>query len=1025
MSENIRKLNEAVDNNKLVIFVGAGISANSELPDWKELIEVYREALGMDKSKPISSDEYLKIPQYYYNMRGFKDYYDIINRVFNKNYEPNKIHELIFRLSPQHIVTTNYDNLIEQEMERQGLLYDVVCEDKDLPYTPNGKLLIKMHGDLQKKNIVLKEDDYLSYDENFRLIETFVKALFVNHTVVFIGYSLGDYDLKLIINNVKNILGKHFQKGYIINSSDRAKDSYEENYFYNMGFNVIDINAIPKDYECSDYGFIKNNHGKNLVKILNYIEHYKDEPHDILELYYKKLQIFRDLNFIHTSDLLEILENQYRSNYDGSIDIYGYRSKEFIQKLIQIDEAMRDENKKDTLTDKDKERFKYISKTFLKSNVKNISLPKTSISVEKSEEISYSFNTIYEDKSEILEKILTMDYKSIDLIAQQQYKSFNIHNSKYFNSLFKAYCNYLTKRYVSAFKILKEISRDSYRDNDYLSCYISEYNKSNIIKILRRIVRSSGMHPFIPNGLGETVFAEEIHMLIKEYESSTLNMDIIYSALSKKEKQSIGNMRLLRFDNNFIHERLNRIRELKEQVFKDNKSIHAGNPNITAVNKIKDEVKGFWYNTNKNYLTITHYSEISEYYKIYIYSLFSTYTKNKPDPMIHSIFPGMGYKTREHDFDLMDINVVITFITAKDLVEFITEFEVNTINIDKSVDVILILQNIIDSYEKSEYNTYIREFLSAYLVFIAHLNLEYKQVRNVIPLLSKILNTKAIDSKTYYYIDYFIYQQSKLGGNKYKYIIDNAIRHLLSMFMKKLLNTEFNNLNGGFELNALSQENFIELLLQNLKIKTNVIKDKSLLNCLINSIKYGTLSKYKHLLITKFLIPVYKSVSIDQKAIIANLINEELNQAFNSKLYSSSCINRIISPNKNMEAKLWNEVDIEIKNKNDFSKSFPDPLESELSDISDLLFNKMVLDMNKAGVYVGYFDIYDLLIDINNFDYKNKFNLEWLSRLNHKVLEDISHIQWAKVQIRNKAIPALIDNTLNKKQVRVFFKYFN
>ncbi|MBV4429616.1 SIR2 family protein [Clostridium tyrobutyricum] len=223
MNESIRKLKEAADNNKLVVFVGAGVSANSGLPDWKELIEEYRDALEMDKSKPISSDEYLKIPQYYYNMRGFKDYYDIINKVFNKNYNPNKIHELIFRLAPQHIITTNYDNLIEQEKEKQGLLYDVVCEDKDLPYTPNGKLIIKMHGDLKRKNIVLKEEDYLSYEENFRLIETFIKSLFVNHTVVFIGYSLGDYDLKLIINNVKSILGKHFQKGYIINSSDQGK----------------------------------------------------------------------------------------------------------------------------------------------------------------------------------------------------------------------------------------------------------------------------------------------------------------------------------------------------------------------------------------------------------------------------------------------------------------------------------------------------------------------------------------------------------------------------------------------------------------------------------------------------------------------------------------------------------------------------------------------------------------------------------------------------------------------------------
>ena len=40
------------------------------------------------------------------------------------------------------------------------------------------KEIIKMHGDFEHDNFVLKEDDYLSYSENFKLIETYIKSLY-------------------------------------------------------------------------------------------------------------------------------------------------------------------------------------------------------------------------------------------------------------------------------------------------------------------------------------------------------------------------------------------------------------------------------------------------------------------------------------------------------------------------------------------------------------------------------------------------------------------------------------------------------------------------------------------------------------------------------------------------------------------------------------------------------------------------------------------------------------------------------
>ena len=67
-----------------------------------------------------------------------------------------------------------------------------------------------MHGDINDiKNVVLKEDDYLNYSKSHELIEMFIKSLLFDKTFLFVGYSLNDNNLKLImsyINYMANVL---------------------------------------------------------------------------------------------------------------------------------------------------------------------------------------------------------------------------------------------------------------------------------------------------------------------------------------------------------------------------------------------------------------------------------------------------------------------------------------------------------------------------------------------------------------------------------------------------------------------------------------------------------------------------------------------------------------------------------------------------------------------------------------------------------------------------------------------------
>lgn len=60
-------IKEAMREKQLVLFVGSGVSANSGMPLWPQVIKEITKKLPSDLE-----EDFLKIPQYYYNSRGKK-----------------------------------------------------------------------------------------------------------------------------------------------------------------------------------------------------------------------------------------------------------------------------------------------------------------------------------------------------------------------------------------------------------------------------------------------------------------------------------------------------------------------------------------------------------------------------------------------------------------------------------------------------------------------------------------------------------------------------------------------------------------------------------------------------------------------------------------------------------------------------------------------------------------------------------------------------------------------------------------
>ena len=185
----------------------------------------------------------MKIAQLYKDARGEKEYMDKVKNVLKYNKViPNIIHKDILTLTPCHIITTNYDNLLEQEIENEFKQYAIIKEDRDLPNMLYSNSVTKMHGDFDANNIVLTESDYHNYAKNFPLIRSFVISLFASKLVVFVGFSFADLNLKIILNDVHSVLEDSMQKAYLI--TDEKPDVLTVKYYQNKGINIVYLDDV-------------------------------------------------------------------------------------------------------------------------------------------------------------------------------------------------------------------------------------------------------------------------------------------------------------------------------------------------------------------------------------------------------------------------------------------------------------------------------------------------------------------------------------------------------------------------------------------------------------------------------------------------------------------------------------------------------------------------------------------------------------------------------------------------------------
>ena len=254
------KLEEAIKNNNLVFFVGAGCSLPLNFPSWKKLIEDILEELN-NKYGSTSDTNFQNILKGVQS--GSKTLFEALNLIErDANHGPtyktkskeivntqiesisktlpenSKIHGLLWNISSK-IITTNYDNALERYKPNNisPKIFDNTNAFQSLrSQTNDAQFLYKIHGDNDNpESIILFESDYKEIYEKDNYNNDALATHFKDKTLLFIGFSLTDPFVNDLFNKIKTIY-----KGYTVN----------EHFVFttkNEDFTEYDVNAIQID----------------------------------------------------------------------------------------------------------------------------------------------------------------------------------------------------------------------------------------------------------------------------------------------------------------------------------------------------------------------------------------------------------------------------------------------------------------------------------------------------------------------------------------------------------------------------------------------------------------------------------------------------------------------------------------------------------------------------------------------------------------------------------------------------------
>ncbi|UZD21804.1 SIR2 family protein [Algoriphagus halophytocola] len=262
---------KAIEKNSFGIYVGAGLSMGAELPSWSQFLN---DLISILEKKDIASNRVSEmrdlalIPSKYLmlaeEIRSLiqNDLEKLVREKFeDKSKQPTAVHDALVKIKSKFIITTNYDTLIERALVKNfSNFFPTVYTYKDassINYSLwNGDFFVlKAHGDAKTpKEIILTERDYRNIIYNQMGYQSILHAIFSTNSILFLGVSLDDPELTLLLRYIHNIFHGGTPNHYALLPKDKITATEIENW--RKDFNIHIITYDPKDNHVEVAGFI-------------------------------------------------------------------------------------------------------------------------------------------------------------------------------------------------------------------------------------------------------------------------------------------------------------------------------------------------------------------------------------------------------------------------------------------------------------------------------------------------------------------------------------------------------------------------------------------------------------------------------------------------------------------------------------------------------------------------------------------------------------------------------------------------
>jgi hypothetical protein len=201
-----------------VLFLGAGVSKNArndkgEHPmDWKEFLQ----HLASRVPEPEQRDEILlcvgdgdlltacELARKYLQRDGFKT--ALLQEFSDKAFQPDEIHDNLSRVDSRFVLTTNFDKLYENranQIQKNTILVKTYYDDDVADvFRRSQRVVLKVHGTIDTPDrTIFTRSQYALARRNYAHFYHMLRGLFVTHTHVFLGASLRDPDIQILLED--------------------------------------------------------------------------------------------------------------------------------------------------------------------------------------------------------------------------------------------------------------------------------------------------------------------------------------------------------------------------------------------------------------------------------------------------------------------------------------------------------------------------------------------------------------------------------------------------------------------------------------------------------------------------------------------------------------------------------------------------------------------------------------------------------------------------------------------------------